>query len=97
MNPLLSLHFSSAGKGPFMTSKAKNMCQRSTVLAEEGGGDFAFMEVFIFQHPVNQLTEKYFLHLKTKNFTNRVCLCHKGQFSNKSCGSRELSLLGEKV
>ena len=24
MNPLLSLHFSSAGKGPFMTSKAKN-------------------------------------------------------------------------
>ena len=61
------------------------------------GGNFAFMEVFIFQHPVNQLTEKYFLHLKTKNFTNRVCLCHKGQFSNKSCGSRELSLLGEKV
>ena len=38
MNPLLSLHFSSAGKGPFMTSKAKNMCQRSTILAEEGGG-----------------------------------------------------------
>ena len=38
MNPLLSLHFSSAGKGPFMTSKAKNMCQRSTVLAKEGGG-----------------------------------------------------------
>ena len=73
------------------------MCQRSTVLAEEGGGDFAFMEVFIFQHPVNQLTEKYFLHLKTKNFSNKVCLCHKGQFSNKSCGSRELSLLGEKV
>ena len=38
MNPLLSLHFSSAGKGPFMTGKAKTMCQRSTVLAEEGGG-----------------------------------------------------------
>ena len=38
MNPLLSLHFSSAGKGLFMTSKAKNMCQRNTVLAEEWGG-----------------------------------------------------------
>ena len=97
MNPLLSLHFSSAGKGPFMTGKAKNMCQRSIVLAEEGGGDFAFMEVFIFEHPVNQLTKKYFLHLKTKNFMNKVCLCRKGQFSNKSQGSYELSLLVEKV
>ena len=38
MNPLLSLHFTSAGKGPFMTGKAKNMLQRSTVLAEEGEG-----------------------------------------------------------
>ena len=62
-----------------------------------GGRDFAFMEVFIFEHPGNQLTEKYFLHPKTKNFMNKVCLCRKGQFSNKSCGSRELSLLGEKV
>ena len=58
-----------------------------------GGRDFAFMEVFIFEHPA----ENYFVHLKTNNFTNKVCLCHKGQFSNKSCGSRELSLLSEKV
>ena len=42
MNPLLSLHFSSAGKGLFMTSKAKNMCQRNTVLAEEWGGGGGF-------------------------------------------------------
>ena len=27
---VFSLNFSSAGKGPFMTSKAKNMCQRCT-------------------------------------------------------------------
>ena len=27
------------------------------------------MKAFIFEHPVNQLTEKYFIHLKTKNFT----------------------------
>ena len=81
-----------------MTGNAKNMFQRSTFLAEEGGGgDFAFMEVLIFEHPVNQLTKKYFLHLKTKNFMNKVCLCRKGQFSNKSRGSRELSLLVEKV
>ena len=34
------------------------------------------MNAFIFDRPVNQLTEKYFKHLKTKNFMNRGCLCH---------------------
>ena len=29
------------------------------------------MKAFIFERPVNQLTEKYFKHLKTKNFTNQ--------------------------
>ena len=48
MNPLLSLHFSSAGKGPFMTGKAKNMCQRSTVLAEEGGGGISHSWRYLF-------------------------------------------------
>ena len=33
-------------------------------------GGFAFIKAFIFKHPVNQLTKKYFKHLKTKNFTN---------------------------
>ena len=37
-------------------------------------GGFAFMKAFIFEHPVNQLTKKYFKHLKTKNFTNEGCL-----------------------
>ena len=63
--PVFSLNFSSAGKGPFLTSKAKNMWQRCTLLA--GRGRFAFTKAFIFEHPVNQLTEKYFKHLKTKN------------------------------
>ena len=35
-------------------------------------GGFAFMKAFIFEHPVNQLTKKYFKHLKTKNFTNEA-------------------------
>ena len=34
----LSLNFSSAGKGPFLTGKAKNICQRHTFLGEGGGG-----------------------------------------------------------
>ena len=32
-----------------------------------GRGSFAFMKAFIFEHPVNQLTEKYFKHHKRKN------------------------------
>ena len=76
---VFSLNFSSAGKGPFLTSKAKNMYQRYTLLA---GGSFAFMKAFIFKHLVNQLTKKYFKHLKTKNFMNEGCFCCLGQFSN---------------
>ena len=33
------------------------------------------MKDFIFEHPVNQLTEEYFNHLKTKNFMNEGYLC----------------------
>ena len=62
--PVFSLNFGSAGKGPFLTSKAKNMWQRCTLLA--GRGSFAFMKA-VYEHLVNQLTEKYFKHLKTKN------------------------------
>ena len=35
-----------------------------------GEGGLACMKAFIFEHPVNQLIEKYFKKLKTKNFTN---------------------------
>ena len=35
---LFSLNFSSAGKGPFMAGKAKNMRQRCTFLGRWGGG-----------------------------------------------------------
>ena len=63
--PVFSLNFSSASKEPFLTGKAKNVWERCTLLAERGS--FAFMKAFIFEHPVNQLTEKYFKHLKTKN------------------------------
>ena len=68
---VFSLNFSLAGKGPFLTGKAK-ICTRGA-LSRQGSG-FAFMKAFIFEHPV-ELTEKYFKHLKTKNFTNEGCLC----------------------
>jgi len=35
---IFSLNFSSAGKGPFMAGKAKNMPQRCTFLDGRGGG-----------------------------------------------------------
>ena len=35
---VFSLNFSSAGKGPFMAGKAKNMPQRHTFLVGGGGG-----------------------------------------------------------
>ena len=62
---VFSLNFSSAGKGPLLTGKAKNMrhwCALQALLA--------CMKAFIFEHPVNQFIEKYFKQLKTKNFTN---------------------------
>ena len=37
------------------------------------------MKAFIFEHPVNQLAEKYFKHLKTNTFMNEGCLCRQGQ------------------
>ena len=32
------------------------------------------MKAFILEHPVNQLAEKYFKHLKTNTFMNEGCL-----------------------
>ena len=56
-----------------------------------------FLKAFIFENSVNQLTEKYFKHLKTKNFMiESSCLCCKGQFSNISSRSHKLFLLVEK-
>ena len=62
---MVSLNFSSAGKGPLLTGKAKNMRHRCALQAVLAG-----MKAFIFEHPVNQFIEKYFKQLKTKNFTN---------------------------
>ena len=53
-------------------AKKINMHQRGTLLV----GELCVLELaFIFEHPVNQLTEKYYKHLKTKNFMNEGCLC----------------------
>ena len=68
---VFSLNFSLAGKGPFLTGKAK-ICTRGALSQHERG--FTFMKAFIFEHPV-KLTEKCFKRLKTKNFTNEGCLC----------------------
>ena len=71
---VVSLNFSSLGKGPFLMGKAKkiNMHQRGTLLV----GELCVLELaVIFEHPLNQLTEKYYKHLATKNFMNEGCLC----------------------
>ena len=38
--PVFSLNFSSAGKGPFMAGKAKNIHQRCNLLGGEGSGEW---------------------------------------------------------
>ena len=70
MNPLLSLHFSSAGKGPFMTGKAKNMCQRSTILAEGGGwgAGFRIHGGIYFQASCQPIDQKVFYTPQNKEF-----------------------------
>ena len=71
---VVSLNFSSLGKGPFLMGKAKkiNMHQSGTLLV----GELCVLELaVIFEHPLNQLTEKYYKHLETKNFMNEGCLC----------------------
>ena len=57
------------------------------------------MKAFIFKHPVNQLTEKYFKHLKTKNFMNEGCLPARvnlvtqvAEVANFSCCSKKLRI-----
>jgi len=63
-----------------------------------GGGRwyFAFKKAFLFEHPVNQLTEKYFKHLKTKNFTNEGAFASRvnlvTQVVNFSAGRDSLEL-----
>ena len=58
-----------------LTGKAKKYAPEAQSPAGGGEGGFAFKKAFLFEHPVNQLTEKYFKYLKTKNFTNEGCLC----------------------
>ena len=73
------------------------MCSRGALSCQ--GRGFAFMKAFIFEHPLNQLTEKYFKPLKTKNFTNegylpaRVNLVTQvAEVANFSCWSKKLNI-----
>ena len=57
------------------------------------------MKSFIFKHPLNQLTEKYFKHLNTKNFTNEGCLAARvnlltqvAEVANFSCWLKKLRI-----
>lgn len=68
------LHFSSGGKVPFLTGKAKNMHQRSTLLAG-GGGVFRIHEGFYFRAPCQPIDGKVFYTPQNKEFyKNEVCL-----------------------
>ena len=97
MNPLLSLHFSSAGKGPFMAGKAKNMCQRSTVLAEEGGGGILHSWRYLFSSILSTNWTKSIFYtskqriLRTKSaFASRVNLVtNVKEVMNFPCWSRK--------
>ena len=98
MNPLLSLHFSSAGKRPFMTGKAKNMCERSTVLAEEEvGGGILHSRRYLFSSILSTNWPKSIFYtskqriLWTKSaFAARVNLVTKvGEVANFPCWVRK--------
>ena len=55
-NTVFSLNFSLAGKGPFFTGKAKNMCQRRTLLPGEG---LRVHEGFYFRASSNLIDRKF--------------------------------------
>ena len=54
---VFSLNFSLAGKGPFLTGKAKNMCQRRTLLPGEG---LCVHEGFYFRASCQPIDRKVF-------------------------------------
>ena len=54
---VFSLNFSLAGTGPFLTGKAKNMCQRGTLLPGEG---LRVNEGFYFRASCQPIDRKVF-------------------------------------
>ena len=71
-NQGITLNFSSAGKGPFLTGKAKNICQRCTFLREGGSGvrDKALPSLGKFLKLI-KLSEKSFSYCKA--FFRLIC------------------------
>jgi len=63
--PVFSLNFSSAVKGPFMASKAKNMHQRCTFLQGMGGSGVRDMALPLLRNLGAKLSETSFHHFKT--------------------------------
>ena len=72
-HPVFSLNFSSAGKGPLLTSKAKNISQRCTLLA--GRGELCVYEGFYFLASRQSIDRKVFQTPQKKEFMNEGCLC----------------------
>ena len=54
---VFSLNFSLAGKGPFLTGKVENMCQRRTLLPGEG---LRVHEGFYFRASCQPIDQKVF-------------------------------------
>ena len=59
------------------------------------------MKALIFENPVNQLTEKYMKHLKTKNFRMKAAFAARvnlvtqvAEVANFSCWSKKLRMIG---
>ena len=60
--PVFSLNFSSAGKEPFMASKANNMHQRCTFLGGGGGSGVRDMALPLLRNLESKLSETSFPH-----------------------------------
>ena len=63
--PVFFLNFSSAGKGPFMASKAKNVHQRCTFLQRMRGSGVRDMALPLLRNLGAKLSEMSFPHFKT--------------------------------
>ena len=62
---VFSLNFSLAGKGPFLTGKAKNVCQKRTLLPVEG---LHVHEGFYFRAPCQPIDRRVFETPQNKEF-----------------------------
>ena len=75
---MFSLNFRSAGKGPFMAGKEKNMCQRCNFLGgggDKGGSGVRDMALLSLGNLGAKFSETLFPHFKTHFTQIGHCRC----------------------